>query len=126
MLLVQEGIIVLQGSYLYMRERGIDFDKIIKSYQGQDIFNQTLSVSRESEDFNIYNASDDLSDEEDDDSSHFNDQSEYRNYKIEIRTPDNSGSKNAANKKTAETKGGVGSVKTLQSLFKNSRKYLLL
>jgi len=125
-LLIQDGGILLQGSFEYMKEQGVDFEHIAHTYD--ESTSSVKSISSLSEEVNLYDLGDDFNEEEDEyeqDSESFIVPSckapvpilKLDNvYGSRLDTPDLN---------TAETERKE-SQKTLRSLFKAQSKPLIL
>ena len=83
---MDEGTIKLHGSYRYLKERGIDFDRILRQYEtDNDEYEKEEKerVQRESNmNFNVYNLSDEYSEE--DSSENSEERKEGKNASIKL------------------------------------------
>lgn len=72
-LFIEGGTIKLHGSYRYLSERGIDFDRILRAYEANDDDNEEKEEEKVLEkqeaennlDINVYNLSDEYLDDDD-------------------------------------------------------------
>jgi hypothetical protein len=119
-LFVEEGTIKLHGSYRYLSERGIDFDRILRAYETNDDENEEeekMMKEQEKEknlDINVYDLSDEYLDDDDSEDEGEESEEDYKkdSLKLERQIQDWS----PAGKQTRETEAHV-SLKTTESLI---------
>ena len=110
---MDEGTIKLHGSYRYLSERGIDFDRILSQY-GTDEDQFEKEEQENDMDINVYDLSDEFLD---DDSEANEDQKERENssFKIDRIAQDYSPPKKADIPEAEESLGNNNSMKTTES-----------